>query len=175
MKAFLKNVFKVGAIVGFVVVVYGMLMQILDIKTAWISEWLGYISILILPLGIFLGVYQLVKENSFSFLKAVSTGILVALIAAVIVMLYRYGRDLVADNVGNISALEDHERFKMEKAGASEVEIQERIDEIRSEYSGGLKTYFMTLKWYLFLGSGYTLLSYFILLIKTKRDEKNKT
>lgn len=174
MSSFFKNVLKWGLIVGVIVIIYGTLLELANIETAWLANMLGYISIVILPTGIFLGMWHLVKQNRFSLVNAVSAGLFISIIAAIIIIGYRLGRDAIAGEVGNIESVEAYERWKMEKNGAEEVKIQARLEELRQEYTP-YTTYFNTLKWYLLLGSGYTLISYLILIIKVKRNEKSIT
>lgn len=174
MSSFFKNVLKWGLIVGVIVIIYGALLELANIQTSWLAMWLGYISIVILPTGVFLGMLQLVKQNKFNLVNAISTGMLISIFAALVLMGYRFGRDAIADEIGDITDIEEYTRWKMEEAGADEVKIQARIARLREEYTP-YSTYFNTLKWYLMLGSGYTLISYLILMFKVKYNEKNTT
>jgi hypothetical protein len=175
MKTYIKSLLKWGLITAVIVIVYSATMDALDLKTGLLAQIIGYISIVILPMGIYLGMKetQTLSGKRISFFKGLLIGISISILAAAVIVLYRYVTINYLSDVIDVYTMEDRFRDQLNSMDLSEEQISIKMEEFKKMYSP-YETYLNTIKWYLILGTLYSTVIFFILKIKKRKNhEKN--
>lgn len=163
---------KWGAISAVVIILYSAMMDVLGLKSGVLAQIVGYVSIVILPIGMFLGLREVkVKTGKkISFLKALVIGLSISLLTATILTLYRYVTLTYFAELLNIESMEERLRQSLESQNVSEDKIAAKIKELNEKYPSGF-AFINTYKWYTILGAAYSTVIYFILKINPKKNE----
>jgi hypothetical protein len=145
-----------GAIIGFALVIYAVLLYILDLS---LSKSLGYISYIIIIVGLYLGIKKF-RENepsgAIKYTKALGVGVLICVFTGFIGSVFTYLQFRFIDPDMITKILEMSEEKLLEKG------LSEDIIEMQSQFMAKLMTPgFMALASfisYIFMGTIFSLI-----------------
>jgi membrane protein required for beta-lactamase induction len=139
-------------------------------------QYLVYLGIVIHPLAVFLALWELKRKkynNRLLFVPALFTGVLTSTIAGLMYCFFTYV-DIHLLDFRQYKEVMEYTAQEMEEQGKTAQEIEVAIQKMKSRYLS-YQPYLATMKWYLKMGTLYTLLSYLLLNIKTIKNKLYET
>lgn len=139
-------------------------------------EYLVYLGIVIHPLAVFLALWELKRKkynNRLPFFPALITGVLTSTIAGLMYCLFTY-IDIHLLDFRQYKEIMEYAAQEMKEQGKTAQEIEAAIQKMKDRYLS-YRPYLGTMKWYLKMGTLYTLVSYLLLNIKTIKNKLYET
>lgn len=173
----IKTILKYGLGCGVVVAIY---MNIgYELGLTYRSDWLRYLvylGIVIHPLAVFLALLELKRKHyngKLPILPALATGFLTSVVAGLLYCFFIY-IDIYWLDFRKYKEIIDYKVEAMQKEGKTTQEISEKVKEMKSRYLS-YKPYLSVMKWYLKMGSIYTLAAFLILNFKNIKQKLYET
>lgn len=175
-----KTILKYGLGAGLVIAIYLNIGYELGLmyRTDWL-RYIVYLGIVLHPLAVFLALLELKRKHyagKLPILPALLTGVLTSALAGLLYCLFTY-IDIHWLDLRQYQDIIDYKVEAMKKEGKTTLEITTKVEEMKARYLS-YKPYLGTMKWYMKMGSIYTLVAYLLLNIKNFKNrlyEKFKT